>query len=311
MVRTLTFHAVDVGDGGQAWAARARADWRRVFGLVAPESLTDEGAAAALATFRRHMPELVPVLERLADSLDHPYGAAVLTHTIFKPIFTGCSQTVIDGALVRNYDLHPDESPEAIHRSHFLRPVIGMAEGLWGLLDGMNDAGLAVSLTFGGRPVHGPGFACPLVVRHLLETCATAAEAWDRLRDLPVVHPQNLTLVDRNEAMTVHVGPDREATRAEETCTTNHQDRPVPAEQERITRTGERLVALRRTAAAEDFLRPPLYQTDYDGWLGTLYTAAYRPAEGRVTYLWPGERWEQSFASFSPGVRSVRVGEYG
>ena len=52
-----------------------------------------------------------------------------------------------------------------------------MSDCLWGLLDGINDSGLAVSLTFGGRKDVGDGFAIPLVVRYVLETCDTVAEA--------------------------------------------------------------------------------------------------------------------------------------
>ncbi|WP_174887057.1 hypothetical protein [Streptomyces abyssomicinicus] len=55
-------------------------------------------------------------------------------------------------------------------------------------------------------------------------------------------------------------------------------------------------------------LRPPLHQGAYDQRLGTVYTAHCRPAEGRVTYRWSGESWEQSFAAFSPGSRTVTLG---
>ena len=53
----------------------------------------------------------------------------------------------------------------------------------------MNDAGLAVSLTFGGRRALGTGFGIPLVVRYLLETCATVERG---LRDArpPAVPPR-------------------------------------------------------------------------------------------------------------------------
>lgn len=51
--------------------------------------------------------------------------------------------------------------------SRILRPVIGMLDGGWGLLDGMNDAGLAVSLTFGGRFAQAPGFDIAIVLRYL------------------------------------------------------------------------------------------------------------------------------------------------
>ncbi|WP_256923301.1 hypothetical protein [Streptomyces sp. 13-12-16] len=58
-------------------------------------------------------------------------------------------------------------------------------------------------------------------------------------------------------------------------------------------------------------LEPPLYQYAYDEGLGTVCTARYRPAEGRVTYHWPGETWERSFADFTPGSRVVALGRAG
>lgn len=59
----------------------------------------------------------------------------------------------------------------------------------------------------------------------------------------------------------------------------------------------------------EALLRPPLYNVDLTSGLGTLYTAAYRPTAGRVSYVWPsGQRWEQSFAEFQPGSKSVVIG---
>ena len=51
--------------------------------------------------------------------------------------------------------------------------MLGTSDLLWGLLDGMNEDGLAVSLTFGGRQDVGDGFGIPLVLRYVLETCAT------------------------------------------------------------------------------------------------------------------------------------------
>ncbi|MFC4465993.1 hypothetical protein ACFPH6_15910 [Streptomyces xiangluensis] len=42
--------------------------------------------------------------------------------------------------------------------------------------------------------------------------------------------------------------------------------------------------------------------------MGTVYTAHYRPTEGQVTYHWPAETWDQSFAEFTPGTRTVTMG---
>jgi predicted choloylglycine hydrolase len=61
-----------------------------------------------------------------------------------------------------------------------------MSDCVWGALDGMNAAGLAVSLNFGGRRVEGPGFGVILIVRYILETCRNAVEALAVLRRVPV-----------------------------------------------------------------------------------------------------------------------------
>ena len=54
--------------------------------------------------------------------------------------------------------------------------MIGLSDGFWGLLDGMNDSGLVACLTFGGRPICGEAFSVILVLRYILETCRTAAD---------------------------------------------------------------------------------------------------------------------------------------
>ncbi len=308
-----TFRAIEVGDGSDGrWAAHARALWQDMEGLLTAEGRTPEGADRVRALFREHMPELAPVLDRLAVQLDRPEGEAFLTHAALRPFSPACTQIGENGTLLRNYDFPPDECEGTIVSSCFLRPVIGMQDVLWGLLDGMNDAGLAVSLTFGGRSVYGRGFAILIVVRYLLETCDTVDEAVSKLRSLPVAVPQNVTLVDPAKAVTVFVGPDMSPTVAPDACAANHQHLPVTDEQERASRTQERLRAIRAAGAdVAAMLKPPLYRSvDEQEW-GTLYTARYRPVEGHVTYYWPGESWQQSFRDFAPGSRTVALGRAG
>ncbi|WP_030661380.1 C45 family autoproteolytic acyltransferase/hydolase [Streptomyces rimosus] len=308
-----TFQAIDVGDGSDGrWAAHARALWQDMEGLLTTEGRTPAGADRVRALFRAHMPELDPVLDRLAGQLDRPEAEVFLTHAALRPFSPACTQIGRNGTLLRNYDFPPDQCEGTIVSSCFLRPVIGMQDLLWGLLDGMNDAGLAVSLTYGGRCVHGRGFAILIVVRYLLETCDTVDEAVDRLRSLPVAVPQNLTLVDPAKAVTVFVGPDMSPMVAPDACAANHQHLPVTDKQERTLRTQERLRAIRAAGAdVAAMLKPPLYRSvDEQGW-GTLYTARYRPVEGRVTYYWPGESWQQSFGDFAPGSRTVTLGRAG
>ena len=89
--------------------------------------------------------------------------------------------------LVRNYDYPASRLEGTIASTAWTGgAVIGMTDCLSGLLDGMNDAGLAVSLTFGGRRASGPGFGVPLVVRYLLETCETTADGARGPRARPV-----------------------------------------------------------------------------------------------------------------------------
>ena len=271
----------------------------------------------------RHMPELVPTWERLVELVDGDEVAARML-TLWDPprFLPGCSQAVLIGdepILVRNYDYRPDLCERVVYSSALSgRRVVGSSDCLWGLLDGVNDAGLTVSLTFGGRPDVGEGFAISLVVRYLLETCDTVDEARAALERVPVHAPQNLTLLDRSGAhVTAYVGPDRPVRFVDTPATTNHQGAVEWPEYARAIRTEERercvLDLLDDEQLTPDrfvdaFLEPPLHNTKYREGFGTIYTAAYHPTGGRVVYRWPDEEpWELSFDAFAPGSRTVAL----
>jgi predicted choloylglycine hydrolase len=59
----------------------------------------------------------------------------------------------------------------------------------------------------------------------------------------------------------------------------------------------------------EGFLTPPLYSRRAA--FPTVYTAVYRPTEGRVDYLWPGRIWSQRIARFEAGDYVHDYGELG
>ena len=70
------------------------------------------------------------------------------------------------------------------------------------------------------------------------------------------------------------------------------------------------LVCSSAMAQEDAFLKPPLYSTAFSHGFGTLYTAAYRPREGRMQVLWPAKSWDQTFADFTEGaVRIVIPGQ--
>jgi predicted choloylglycine hydrolase len=267
-----------------------------------------------------HMPELVPLWERFAELAGGDELAARLLSLYRPPGFVvGCSQGAWtrDGGpvLVRNYDYPVDRLEGIVYLTKWgERRVIGMSDCLWGLLDGINESGLAVSLTFGGRRDVGDGFAIPLVVRYLLETCDTVAQAREALARIPVHAPQNLTLLDRSgEYLTAYVGPGRPAEFLDLAATTNHQGKIEWPEYAAAIRTVEREqcvlrllgdAGITRDGFIESFLEPPLFNDAYAQGFGTIYTAAYFPAEGRVEYRWPGTVWEQSFERFEQSGRT-------
>lgn len=174
---------------------------------------------------------------------------------------------------------------------------------LW--LDGMNDAGLAVCLTFGGRPVCGEAFSVVLVLRYVLETCRTAAEAADTVLRLRTALPQNVVVLDASgEHFTAIMAPDRDTRIWKTSVTTNHPGSVEWPEHAANVRTVERFAylcdRLSSPAIEAQFLSPPLYSTGYTQGFGTVYTVSYRPDRGEAVFAWPGKKIRQSFEHFSP-----------
>ena len=270
--------------------------------------------AACARAFDRHMPELKPMWRRLCRLAgDDPAAHRMLSMWSPPNIFGGCSVAVTtegEPVLMRNYDFDLSFTGDAIIKSNWSgRTVIGLNEGAWGLLDGVNADGLACCLTFGGRPVCGKGFSVILVTRYVLETCRTAAEAKAVLLRLRTHLQQNIVVLDRSGAhFTALMAPDR-ATRIWETpVTTNHPERVEWPEDAARSLSVERLEHLRsrlgRPNLPDAFFEPPVYKR-LRGDFATVYTAAYRPARGEVIFGWPGYKMRQSFAAFTPGEVTV------
>jgi predicted choloylglycine hydrolase len=232
-----------------------------------------------------------------------------------------CSQAVLidrDGPLlVRNYDLDPRLNEATVLRSAWSgQRVVATMEAIAGAADGVNAAGLAVSLAFGGRKVVGEGFGVPLIVRYLLEACRNAREAMAALRRIPSHMSYNVTLVDRRgEHVTAFIGPDRPAEFLPRPYATNHQRRVEWPEQAQLSGTVRRARFLERLLARPGltsdeliaaFLSPPLYSNRHGQGFGTVYTAAYRPEAASVELRWPGHApWR--LACHEPVRGSVRV----
>ncbi len=310
----FTFTSIEELELGPKWQAVFEERWPhyRAWFLREGEAARPSYATSA-RMLRAHMPELVPWYERVVDLAGGgDLAARMLSLYRPPPYLAACSQGVWTRSggptLIRNYDYAPSRIEGVIWSTRMERRVIGMSDCLWGLLDGMNDSGLAVSLTFGGRRALGDGFGIPIVVRYLLETCDDVASAREVLARLPYSLSHNLTIVDRHgDVVTAYLSPDREPIFREFPAATNHQGIVEWPEQARATRTIEReqrIVALLagpdETVASfyDAFMSEPLFSTSYASGFGTLYTAAYHPTEGRVEYRWPEHLWQLSFERF-------------
>lgn len=279
----------------QKWMARAR-------GRVS--------AKAARAKLQEHMPELVPVYESLLERFGDTADVARFL-TLYNPpaLVRGCTQAIWQGqggpALVRNYDHAPHLADGLVlHASWGGVRTLCMTDCLWGALDGVNEHGLCVALAFGGRPTTGDGFASPLLVRYVLQTCASAGEAAEALSRLPCAMTYTFVCVDKGgEHATVYLSPDRPARIDHAVASANHQGKVEWPQYAQSCKTVERLAHARELLEAKGqtlegltraFLRPPLYRTTYARGSGTLYTSVYTPTEGRLDLRWPNARLEQS-----------------
>jgi len=275
----------------------------------------------SMAALERHMPEMVPIHDHLCRLVGANEQASSFL-TGFQPpaYYSSCSQAVCNTdklQLVRNYDYHMDRFEATLLKTSWHgKRVIASSDCLLGVLDGMNEDGLAVSLTFGGRKVVGFGFGIPFILRYVLEFCSTVEEAVLVLQRVPCHMSYNVTMTDlTGQVRTAQLAPDRIAVIIETPFATNHQGAIEWAENAGFNKTAERAQYLEKILAnglvsgrelTTAFLSPPLYNTQFSEGLGTLYTAVYRPIDKTVQLHWPNESIIQSFDTFTEGTKIIK-----
>jgi predicted choloylglycine hydrolase len=321
----LLWRAVSEAEPGPKWAGLFGEFWPDYHRWWARDGLDARPTyRQCLRALETHMPEMVPLYGALCDLAGGGDSAArFLSFYGPPPYLSGCSQAIWPGSepvLVRNYDYDPNAFDRLVlHTSWQGRRVVGTSDGLWGLVDGMNDAGLAISLTFGGRRVVGDGFGVPLILRYVLQTCTTAEEAGRVLARVPTHMSYNVTVVDaERHFLTALMAPDRPAQITHAAVATNHQDKVEWAAHARFTATveRERFLLQRLTLHVEPeqrfigaFLKPPLYSTAFDQGFGTLYTAVYRPRLGQMELRWPRGTWPLDINNFVEDSRMIYTPE--
>ena len=267
----------------------------------------------SLQALKQYMPELLPTYEAMVEAAgggDH--AARFLAQYKPPPLFRGCSQAVYiqdEPVIVRNYDYSPYVFDGLLMRSRFdQRAVIAMIDCMSGALDGMNENGLAISMSFGGKEEFGDGFGITLLIRYLLEYATNVKEAVELARDIPIHGSYNLTLLDAgaNHA-TLEIAADAPTRVTTSAIATNHQQLGSwPLYEEKVQtdlrhqHLGTLVTGQQHSAEsfAQQFLQPPLFNTKFARGFGTLYTAAYYPCRRECHYLWPENAWRFNFENF-------------
>lgn len=317
---SLTFDAVSESAPGPKWVARWRRSWPAYEAwFVGRGGDNGPDRAECEAALGKYMPELVSVHARLTQLAGGGDRAARFLSTWCPPQYLGgCSLASLakrgEVRLVRNYDLSPELNEGLLlHSAWTGTRVMGMVEFLWGLSDGVNDAGLSVALAYGGRVETGEGFGITTIVRYILETCETVEQGIAVLRRVPSHMAYNIALADKNGATAaIEVLPGGGIRKRKRAVATNHQKNRT-ADRAGFTRTVERMRHLKKVlknntrpeSLAARFLRKPLFQQRYQEGFGTLFTAEYDPARGGLHLHWQDQSWAQTLADFDEGQRLV------
>jgi predicted choloylglycine hydrolase len=319
----MYWRALNIETPGPKWAGLFHEYWPDYRKWWVQEG---EAARPTYAVCKRalkdHMPELLPLYDELcAQAGGGDVAARFLSFYNPPPYLSGCSQAIWAGkepVMVRNYDYNPNAFDQLVLNTNWQgRQVLGVSDGLWGLVDGVNDAGLAISLTFGGRRVVGQGFGVPLILRYVLQTCKTAEEAGRVLARVPTHMSYDVAVLDaKRQHLTAMLVPDRPAVITHAAVATNHQENVEWVSHARFTATVEReRFLLQRLTLHRDpeekfmnaFLKPPLYSTAFNAVFGTLYTAVYRPRLQQMEVRWPGTTWALGMDNFQEGGRRVQI----
>jgi predicted choloylglycine hydrolase len=309
------FQAIDVDAAGEKWSGLFDYFWPEYQKWFFSEGdMARPSYAECIKQIRQHMPELEPTYRNLTELAGGSDSAARFLSMYCPPAYlSGCTQAVWTGdapMLIRNYDYNLEQFEGVVLKTRWNgQTVIAMSDGLWGVLDGFNESGLAVSLAFGGRVDVGRGFGVPVILRYILEFCQDTPSAIEVLKRIPTHMSYNITLVDKKQRFsTVFIAPDKSPVVRQVPVATNHQGKIEWARHAWATATLERESAVQAILSDADetaegllagFLKPPVFNSAYHRGFGTLYTAVYKPQALTADFLWPHKQWHFGIDDFT------------
>ncbi len=313
-LQTKIFRSIDETVPGQKWAELFFGLWPDYHSWF-----MSQGDAArppygeCIKQLRQHMPELETTYRRLTELVGGGDAQSrFLSMYCPPPYLSGCTQAVWTGdqpVLVRNYDYSVERLEGIVLRTKWNdQVVIAMTDASWGVLDGINQSGLSVSLAFGGRVDVGKGFGVPIILRYILEFCHDTDAAVAVLKRVPTHMSYNVTVVDKAQRFaTVYITPDKPAVVRQVPVATNHQGKIEWPRHAWATATLERESAVQAIMSDVDetaegllagFLRPPVFNEAYHRGFGTLYTSVYKPHDVSADFLWPRHAWHFTIDNF-------------
>jgi predicted choloylglycine hydrolase len=239
--------------------------------------------------FRKYAPAPWEEINGLADALGIPLERAVAAfgNNGLRPPLGACSAIMAAGVYGRNYDFQPRHygARFALLQTKESYASIGATELLTGRLDGMNEHGLTIGLHLVRMNPRAPGLSCVLIVRAILDQCATTADAVAMLRRLPHAMRYNYSLLDAGGvAAVVEAHPGTVAVRTGDwlACTNHFQSPLLRPLNRRSAHSIRRLPALEAWAAqrlsaeaifsALNRSTSPAFHHGYTRGAGTLHT---------------------------------------
>lgn len=208
--------------------------------------------ADAAHAFGRYAPNLWAELQGMAARFARPLEQVVRDFGNFTLRYpkTGCSAVFSGGFYGRNDDFKArDYEPRfAAVQATGSYASFGFTQFLLGRADGMNETGLTCGLHLVSFRFPGPGFLASLIVRMILDRCATTEEAITFLHRVPHGFCYNFSLLDsQGDGAVVEASPRNIAVRrgGDLACTNHFQSRLMkPLNPKHVSHSIGRLPAL-------------------------------------------------------------------
>jgi predicted choloylglycine hydrolase len=249
--------------------------------------------------FAKYAPVLWEEIGGIADELGITMERAVLNfgNEGLRPPIGACSAAITRDVYGRNYDFRPRHygARFALVQATGSHASIGGSECLTGRLDGMNAHGLTIGLHRVKLRPRFPGLSATLIIRLILDRCASTAEAVAMMQEIPHAMQYNYSMLDAaGTPAVIEAGPGMVAVRSGDwlACTNHFQSPLLAPVNRRPAHSMGRLPPLEawasRSLSAEAMFtalnhsKSPAFHHGYVGGAGTMHTIVAEPAKKRL-----------------------------